>query len=205
MISDFTNDSAYISTHWLLRMIIGRGHRVQHLLKISRMGTVRTTHSLAILNDGLYLCDCCMGVMLGIPCRHYFQALTVVKGLKFHLAVVRPRLVIEFYPKIGPLTLPNRWYQNPSLDPNSVLSTSCEYTPPESRCDLGDLQTSMLPSALIISNPLAQPTSLVSPSTMTIPARTVLHSAEAAFRPLLHGVQMQEQLDSLLNSIHNLR
>ena len=48
---------------------------------------------LAVLPDNRYVCDCCMGLNLGIPCRHYFQPLTVVKakGLWFHIGLVRAR------------------------------------------------------------------------------------------------------------------
>ncbi|PPQ86528.1 hypothetical protein CVT25_007179 [Psilocybe cyanescens] len=90
MINNFTKNTAYISIQQLLQKIIGQGHQVQHLLKISHMGTVHMTHSLAILNNGFYFCDCCMGVNLGIPCQHYFQVLSVVKGLRFHLAHILP-------------------------------------------------------------------------------------------------------------------
>ncbi|KAF8871473.1 hypothetical protein CPB84DRAFT_1661456, partial [Gymnopilus junonius] len=88
MLNTFTNDAAYISTQWLLSLITGRGLRVKQLLRISHIGSLSSTHCLAILDNESYLCDCCMGTNLGIPCRHYFQALTSYKGLKFHLGLV---------------------------------------------------------------------------------------------------------------------
>lgn len=94
MINEFTNDAAYISTKWLLRLITGRGLRVKQLLKITHIGTSATPHCLAILDDGNYLCDCCMGTNLGIPCHHYFVALSSVKNLKFHLGLIRPRYYV---------------------------------------------------------------------------------------------------------------
>lgn len=39
------------------------------------------------------------------------------------------------------------------------------------------------------------------PPTQTLPARTVFHEAQAALRPLLTGVQTQEQLEGLLDKI----
>ncbi|KAF8813319.1 hypothetical protein BYT27DRAFT_7081362, partial [Phlegmacium glaucopus] len=90
MICDFTNDDMHISTKWLLRLINGRGLHVKHLLQIRHRGK-GTLHILAILEDDRFVCDCCMGTNLGIPCRHYFQALTVVKELEFQLGMVRPR------------------------------------------------------------------------------------------------------------------
>ncbi|KAG2740233.1 hypothetical protein P692DRAFT_20753620, partial [Suillus brevipes Sb2] len=87
MMNNFKNDEAYISTKWLLRLINSRGLEIQHLLKIVNRGT-KTTHFLAILQNDSYLCDCCMGMNLGIPCRHYFQALTRMPALSFHIGLV---------------------------------------------------------------------------------------------------------------------
>jgi hypothetical protein len=39
----------------------------------------------------------------------------------------------------------------------------------------------------------------------SVPARTVLHTAEAALRPLLNGVQTQEQLDAFIHNLEQLR
>lgn len=90
MVNSFKNDNAHISIKWLLSLITGRGLNVQHLLRITHLAT-SATHYLVLLADGQYSCDCCMGLSLGVPCRHYFQALTSVKGLTFHLNLVRPR------------------------------------------------------------------------------------------------------------------
>lgn len=86
----FTNDAAYISTKWLLRLILQRGLRVRHLLCIKRMGT-NTKHYLAVLPDGCYVCDCCMGLNLGLPCRHFFQVMLKMDSLRFHIGLVRAR------------------------------------------------------------------------------------------------------------------
>ncbi|KAF8060906.1 hypothetical protein FPV67DRAFT_1423234, partial [Lyophyllum atratum] len=91
----FTNDKAYISTCWLLRLISNRGLQVKHLLRVTHIGT-STVHYVAILVDGLYICDCCMGLNLGIPCHHFFQILLKVPSMQFHIGLVRARCVIDF-------------------------------------------------------------------------------------------------------------
>ena len=90
MINVFSNDNARISVKWLLRLIDGRGLKVKHLLQVTHLGT-SASHHLTILSDGRYICDCCMGTNLGIPCRHYFQVLTKVQGMKFNIGLVHPR------------------------------------------------------------------------------------------------------------------
>ena len=98
-----------------------------------------------------------------------------------------------------------RWYQNNKLDPNTIPPTSCEYyTQGESRREIRDLPSSSLP-ATTISNPLEYPTIQDPRPTETLPACTVLHTAEAALRPILQFVQTQEQLDRLLHGINGLQ
>jgi hypothetical protein len=41
--------------------------------------------------------------------------------------------------------------------------------------------------------------------TQTIAARTVFHEAQAAIRPLIAGIQTQEQLDALLDSFQGIQ
>ncbi|KAJ7436413.1 hypothetical protein FB451DRAFT_1193915 [Mycena latifolia] len=100
--NDFINDDAYIETRWLLRLIQNQGLVPVHLLKITHMST-GATHIIAILPDGRYVCDCCMGLNLGQVCRHYYAAWTAwqlkMPGLPFHISLIRAR-----------------WYQNPRLD-----------------------------------------------------------------------------------------
>ena len=90
MVNTFANDDAYISTKWLLRLVAGRGLHVEQLLRIIHLSGGQP-HYLALLGDSRYVCDCCMGINLGIPCRHYFQALTTVPGLRFSVALIRSR------------------------------------------------------------------------------------------------------------------
>ncbi|KAF9457959.1 hypothetical protein BDZ94DRAFT_1115273, partial [Collybia nuda] len=87
MINAFENDAAYISTVWLLQLIKWRGLEMQHILHITHKATGKV-HHLVILQDKRYICDCCMGLNLGIPCRHYFTAWTSVQGLPFHIGLV---------------------------------------------------------------------------------------------------------------------
>ncbi|KAG0691719.1 hypothetical protein DFH29DRAFT_986169 [Suillus ampliporus] len=87
MVNNFGNDAVHISTKWLLRLLASHGLEVLHLLKIINLGT-HATHFLAILPDNLYACDCCMGMNLGILCCHYFQALTRMPALSFHVGLV---------------------------------------------------------------------------------------------------------------------
>lgn len=90
MLNSFENDNAYIGTKWFLCLITTRGLEVHHLLRIVHSST-GATHHLAILRDGRYICDCCMGLNLGLLCRHFFQAWTKIQGLQFHISFIRSR------------------------------------------------------------------------------------------------------------------
>ena len=94
MINTFSNDNIRISTKWLLRLIDGRGLMVKHLLQVTHLGT-NASHHLVLLADSRYICDCCMGTNLGIPCRHYFQVLTKVQGMKFNIGLIHPRYFLH--------------------------------------------------------------------------------------------------------------
>ncbi|KAJ6538936.1 hypothetical protein B0H10DRAFT_1971266 [Mycena sp. CBHHK59/15] len=73
-------------------------------------------HIIAILPDGRYVCDCCMGLNLGLVCRHYFTAWLKMPGLPFHISLIQAR-----------------WYQDPQLavaDKVAVVPRGPEPTPP---------------------------------------------------------------------------
>lgn len=91
MLNEFKNDNAAISTKWLLRLIQGRGLHVKHLFRVTHLNGLGNAHYLALLQDGRYACDCCMGTNLGIPCRHYFQVLTRFPGMRFNVGLIRAR------------------------------------------------------------------------------------------------------------------
>ncbi|KAJ7438871.1 hypothetical protein FB451DRAFT_1059965 [Mycena latifolia] len=90
--NDFQNDRAYIETRFLLRLIREQGVTPSHLLKVTHTET-GATHIIALLPDGRYICDCCMGTNLGLVCRHYFVAWTKIPGLPFHISLIRARCV----------------------------------------------------------------------------------------------------------------
>ncbi|KAF5376134.1 hypothetical protein D9615_007698 [Tricholomella constricta] len=71
-INAFTNDKAYISTRWLLRLISNRGHHIKHLLRVTRIGT-STIHYVAILSGGQYICDCCLKFHIGLVRARWYQ------------------------------------------------------------------------------------------------------------------------------------
>jgi hypothetical protein len=204
MINSFKNDEAYISTKWLLRLITSRGLEIQHLLKIVNRGT-KTTHFLAILPNDMYLCDCCMGMNLGIPCRHYFQVLTRMPTLSFHIGLVRARCVVRQHTGC-PVTneFSFRWYQDPNLNIQTVAAVSLENIPRNSALP----SMSLTVSSSHISNPLnsssAQLRNAV-PPTQTIGACEVYHETHAALKPLINGVQTKEELDELLQDLDELR
>lgn len=134
-----------------------------------------------------------MGTNLGIPCRHYFQALTVVKakGLQFHVGLVHAR-----------------WYQDPDLDLTKISTVPLDYVG-DPRA-LPKLTTVLL--GPLLSNPLSPSKQskgsvekTFTSATQTVAARTVFHEAQAAIRPLLSGVQTQEQLDTLVDSLSSQR
>ena len=80
MVNRFENDISYIGTAWLWL-----GCSVWHKVRVSKSNITahypsRTQdhHILAILPDNQYVCDCCMGMNISIPCHHYFQALSIL-------------------------------------------------------------------------------------------------------------------------------
>ena len=63
-------------------------------------------------------------------------------------------------------------------------------------------------NSYLLSNPLDLTHGFTSPAaqpTRTLGARTVYHEAQAALRPLLTNVQTQEQLDTLVEHISDIR
>ncbi|KAJ7731464.1 hypothetical protein DFH07DRAFT_713146, partial [Mycena maculata] len=86
--NDFSNDNAYIETRWLLRLVQNQGLVPIHLVKITHRNT-GAAHIVAILPDGRYVCDCCMGLNQGLVCRHYFAAWLKIPGLPFHISLIR--------------------------------------------------------------------------------------------------------------------
>ncbi|KAJ7652321.1 hypothetical protein B0H17DRAFT_1163664 [Mycena rosella] len=90
MLNTYENDNAYIGTGWLLRLVNDKGLVLKHLLKITHIRS-GATHIIAIFEDGRYICDCCMGLNLGIVCCHYFLAWMKMVRLPFHISLIRAR------------------------------------------------------------------------------------------------------------------
>ena len=91
MFNEFKNDSAYIGTPHLLSLIGEQGLSVKHLLRIIHISESGSSHVVAVLKDGRVICDCCMGINLGIPCRHFFASWLKFQGLGFHISMIRAR------------------------------------------------------------------------------------------------------------------
>lgn len=178
MINDFRNDNSHISTIFLLRLIRGRGLTVEHLVRVTHIGT-DALHIVVLLREGGYVCDCCMGMNLGLPCRHYFQVLSTIPTLRFNLGMIRAR-----------------WYQDKDLDIRNIPAVEAreaQFRRPEANLPVSQ-QT-----PIITSNPLERQPSTPAPSqTQTVPARTVYHEAAAALGPLMNGIQTREELTDLL-------
>lgn len=204
MTNTFENDKAHISTAWLLRLVTGRGLKVQHVLKVIHLGGT-SVHYIALLSDHRYVCTCCMGLNLGIPCRHYFQVLTTVKSLRFHIGLLRARYVPHMYHINSTLnSLQTRWYQDPSLDISQIPAVALEDT--THNPSQIPMRSKPLPTAF--SNPLNQQTcTRTTPPTptQTVGSRFVFQEAQSALRPLLSGVQTQEQLDTLVDRLDAIR
>ncbi|KAF8802930.1 hypothetical protein BYT27DRAFT_7110909, partial [Phlegmacium glaucopus] len=98
MVNNFVNDNACISKCWMHQLVVGQGLCIDHVLCIIHKSS-NAFHYLLFLNDKCYICDCCMNRSTGIPCRHYFQAWTTVKGLPFHLALIHPRYLFTRFQK----------------------------------------------------------------------------------------------------------
>lgn len=109
-----------------------------------------------------------------------------------------------------PLTLCS-WYQDRNLDVSTIPPTAANENTTMHN-DFSCVVAAETPSnpCLITtapSNPFQlQPKASTTPgSTQTIEARTVFHEAQAAIRPLIAGIQTQEQLDGLLDSLQEIQ
>lgn len=210
MINQFNNDNAYISTTWLLRLIRGRGLRVEHLLKITHQGT-EAFHMLAILRGGQgYVCDCCMGMNAGLPCQHYFCALSDMTSMKFSIAFIRPRYdnspLITFALKLNH----NRWYQDNELNTENIPQVFAKEAPVNIRSQV--VTNRPWTETHTLANPLQSPSpsrpsnaiGSTESSTQTIPARTVFHETNTLLKSMTAGIQTQEQLDDFMSDLNDL-
>ncbi|KAH6874625.1 hypothetical protein BKA70DRAFT_1480019 [Coprinopsis sp. MPI-PUGE-AT-0042] len=175
MFNNFSNDCAYISTKWLLRQTLERGNIVEQLYNVKRgVGEATVEHVVAALRGGSYVCDCMMGVNLGIPCRHFYAILRRNQNMALSLGHFR-----------------RRWYKDQKLDLSHVgAAKASELEPP--RLIGNTVQTVPLP------NPLEDiHTNTAPPPTQTLPSREALYEAQAALRPIVNTIQTQEDMNDL--------
>ncbi|PPR02896.1 hypothetical protein CVT24_002280, partial [Panaeolus cyanescens] len=182
MINDFSNDHAYISTRWLLRLAINQGLTVTTLLQIRHMGT-GSRHCLAILTEGNFLCDCCMPSNSGMPCRHFYQAMQKMPSLKFKIGFIR-----------------SRWLKDRNLDPDSIPAVGLENSQPR-REQIATTTEAALPPAA--ANPLERRPERL--ETDTIDARTVHHEINGVLKELAADARTSGQLDDLMEELMEFR
>ena len=199
------DEHAYVSTHWLIQQIVVKGFGIMHLLRITHRPT-GSSHYLAILDDHRYICDCCMSLYLGIPCRHYFRALTEVKTLTFHIGLIRPRYVYIILITVdADVSSVYRWYQDPTIDLETIPSVSLDGTKHQRHHN----SALRIAPAASFSNPMQQLRETVTPApvTQTLSARTIYQESVVELRNQLQlaGVQTQEQLDSFLEGVKAIR
>ncbi|KAF5350515.1 hypothetical protein D9756_008535 [Leucocoprinus leucothites] len=175
LMNPFTNDRAHISTTWLFNLINNLKLRIHQLFKVTHQAT-GAAHYLVRLTDDRCICDCCMGMNLGVPCRHFFNAWVRIKGLPFHLGLVRAR-----------------WYKTPSVDLAAIPVVT-------QHGELSAEELRLKDSLASASNPIKwagrRNQGNRTPScTQTLGAREVHQTVQAAFRPMLAGLQTQDQVE----------
>ncbi|TFK16865.1 hypothetical protein FA15DRAFT_661850 [Coprinopsis marcescibilis] len=155
-----------------------------HIFRITHLSS-GTSHFLATLPGNCYICDCCMGVNLGIPCQHFLQAWTVVCSLTFHLGLIGPR-----------------WYKNPETSIEALPVSIFDHAGPW----LDSAAGSMVPtSGCLLSNPLDRVPQMAAhtpaPCTQTVGACKVNHQANAALQLILEGVRTEEELEGAVEHL----
>ncbi|KZP10264.1 hypothetical protein FIBSPDRAFT_710647, partial [Athelia psychrophila] len=85
-LNDFSNDTFSISAQYLVSLIQGRGLQIKQYFKVSHYDS-GVVHYVVVLAGGQYVCDCMMGINLGIPCRHFFAVLYMGTGISFHIGL----------------------------------------------------------------------------------------------------------------------
>jgi hypothetical protein len=183
LVNTFTNDTARISAAWLIDLIIARGLTISKVYTVIHNGT-GTRHLVVQVSGDQYLCDCCMGTNLGIPCRHFFAVFHRVPGTRFRLASVQPR-----------------WLKNPAMDLSKI--------PPVTQ--MHAVHEAILPehhqqnlSQLRFANPLdARPPTIH--FNETIRPQEAHGKASVAVRDLLATVTTRKDLDEVLQRVDDIR
>src|SRR6202142_3431380 len=65
---------------------------ITHMYKIMCYDS-NTSHFAVVLANGHVVCDCMMGINLGIPCRHIFALLYLTSTVAFHISMYNKRFV----------------------------------------------------------------------------------------------------------------
>jgi hypothetical protein len=125
-----------------------------------------------------------------------------VQNLPFHISLIHPRYVPEFSSILFTKII-CRWYQDPGA--------AVELTPAE--CHTHELgpQEFKLPTKTIrsafTSNPLDSTShdATLLPRTQTLPVHNVFHNVQSAICPLIAGIQTQEQVTELIQSLETMQ
>ncbi|TFK16557.1 hypothetical protein FA15DRAFT_662061 [Coprinopsis marcescibilis] len=148
-------------------------------------------HYIAILPEQHYMCDCGMGINLGIPCWHFFNVWTNAWNLNapsFHMGLIHAR-----------------WYKDPKVDLKMLPSLIFDYTGPH----LEKSAASTMPPPCLLSNPIdhvpAMQFHTLLPATRTIGAQQMNHKANTALRLMLAGIQTEEELTEVVEELLTLR
>jgi hypothetical protein len=75
---------------YLLDLLHQRNWVVQKLYKASKYSNPDVHHYVFILASGYPVCDCMMGINLGIPCRHVYAVIYQTDTM-FHISILNPR------------------------------------------------------------------------------------------------------------------
>jgi len=89
LLNPFSDDTTTVSISYLLELLHQRAWNILRLYKISRYNS-DIHHYVTVLESGHIICDCMMGVNLGIPCRHAFAVLYTT-DVMFHLSFFNSR------------------------------------------------------------------------------------------------------------------
>lgn len=198
-IAPHDNDAAYIATPWLLHQILECRASVQHVFKVISSGASSSQHVVLILADGRYFCDCCMGLNVGIPCRHFFAVLRASHSplIKFRIGFIRSRYALETRPsEMGLFITPPcpSWLKDPRADVSAIAPVTLGHSAPD---------RIVLFKGQQISNPLQTVLPATRP-TDTLPPQEIHHHVSAALKSLTRGIQTKEQLDVILQGFDDI-
>ena len=81
----------HISAQYLLELIAERQWTCVEIFEVKHYATT-LSHYVAILDTNHPVCDCMMGINLGIPCHHFYAVLRYSSSsAQFHLGLFNQR------------------------------------------------------------------------------------------------------------------